>query len=87
MTLHPRNSKLASSQSAMHAPAMADFLKELRAIRKRLEAQDVSTQDWASAADVSHTTLWRILERGQTPSVSTFSALVAAEKKFASAQK
>lgn len=87
MTLHPCNSNLASSQSSGHAPAMADFLKELRAIRKRLEAQDVSTQDWASAADVSHTTLWRILERGQTPSVSTYSALVAAEKKFASAQK
>jgi len=66
---------------------MADFLKELRAIRKRLEKRDVNTQDWASAADVAHTTLWRILERGQTPSVSTFSALVAAEKKFASAQK
>ena len=71
----------------MHAPAMADFLKELRAIRKRLEKRDVNTQDWASAADVNHTTLWRILERGQTPSVSTFQALVGAEKKFASAQK
>lgn len=66
---------------------MADFLKELKAIRKRLEQESVSIQDWASAADVSHTTLWRILERGQTPSVSTYSALVAAEKKFASAQK
>lgn len=66
---------------------MADFLEELRAIRKRLERESVSIQDWASAADVSHTTLWRILERGQTPSVSTYSALVAAEKKFASAQK
>ena len=71
----------------MHVPAMADFLKELRAIRKRLEAQDVTIQDWASAADVSHTTLWRILERGQTPSVSTYSALVAAENKFAPMQK
>ena len=66
---------------------MADFLKELKAIRKRLEQESVSIQDWASAADISHTTLWRILERGQTPSVSTYSALVAAEKKFASAQK
>ena len=66
---------------------MADFLKELKAIRKRLEQDGVSIQDWANAADVSHTTLWRILERGQTPSVSTYSALVAAEKKFASAQK
>lgn len=66
---------------------MADFLKELKAIRKRLEQESVSIQDWASAADISHTTLWRILERGQTPSVSTFSALVAAEKKFAGAQK
>jgi len=66
---------------------MADFLKELKAIRKRLEQESVSIQDWASAADVSHTTLWRILERGQTPSVSTYAALVAAEKKFASAQK
>ena len=66
---------------------MADFLKELKAIRKRLEQESVSIQDSASAADVSHTTLWRILERGQTPSVSTYSALVAAEKKFASAQK
>jgi predicted transcriptional regulator len=71
----------------MHGPAMTDFLKELKAIRKRLEAQDVTIQDWASAADVSHTTLWRILERGQTPSVSTYSALVAAERKFASVQK
>lgn len=66
---------------------MADFLKELKAIRKRLEQESISIQEWASAADVSHTTLWRILERGQTPSVSTYSALVAAEKKFASTQK
>ena len=66
---------------------MEYFLKQLRAIRKRLESQDVTIQDWASAADVSHTTLWRILERGQTPSVSTFAALIAAEKKFAPAQK
>ena len=66
---------------------MADFLKELTAIRTRLEQESVSIQDWASAADVSHTTLWRILERGQTPSVSTYAALVAAEKKFAGAQK
>ena len=78
---------LAFTQSGRHGPAMTDFLKELKAIRKRLESQDVSTQDWASAADVSHTTLWRILERGQTPSVSTYSALVAAEKKFAPMQK
>ena len=61
---------------------MTDFRRTLRDIRDRLSSQDVSIQDWASAADVSHTTLWRILERGQTPSVSTFAALVAAEKKF-----
>ena len=61
---------------------MHDFKRELRAIQNRLAKQDVTIQDWASAADVSHTTLWRILQRGQTPSVSTYSALVAAEKKF-----
>ena len=85
--LHPRNSNLASSQSSRHGPAMTDFMRELRDIRDRLAKQDVTIQDWASAADVSHTTLWRILERGQTPSVSTFSALVGAEKKFAPMQK
>ena len=61
---------------------MHDFKRELRAIRDRLAKQDVTIQDWASAADVSHTTLWRILERGQTPSVSTYQALICAEKKF-----
>ena len=66
---------------------MHDFKRELRAIRDRLAKQDVTIQDWASAADVSHTTLWRILERGQTPSVSTYMALVFAEKKFAPMQK
>jgi hypothetical protein len=71
---------------------MADFLKELRAIRKRLEKEGVSLADWAEAAGVAHTTLWRILERGQTPSVSTYLALVKsadamAEKKIASSQK
>jgi predicted transcriptional regulator len=71
----------------MHGPAMTDFRRTLRDIRDRLSRQDVTIQDWASAADVSHTTLWRILERGQTPSVSTYSALVAAERKFASVQK
>ncbi len=85
--LHPRNSKLAPAQSCGHGPPMHDFKRELRAIRDRLEKQDVSIQDWAAAADVSHTTLWRILERGQTPSVSTYMALVAAEKKFAPMQK
>ena len=48
---------------------MTDFRRTLRDIRDRLSRQDVTIQDWASAADVSHTTLWRILERGQTPSV------------------
>ena len=85
--LHPRNSKLASTQSGVYGPPMHDFKRELRAIRDRLAKQDVSIQDWASAADVSHTTLWRILERGQTPSVSTYQALICAEKKFAPMQK
>jgi len=85
--LHPRNSNLASAQSGLHGPPMHDFKRELRAIRDRLAKQDVSIQDWASAADVSHTTLWRILERGQTPSVSTYQALICAEKKFAPMQK
>jgi predicted transcriptional regulator len=66
---------------------MHDFRRDLRAIRDRLAKQDVTIQDWAAAADVSHTTLWRILERGQTPSVSTYMALVVAEQKFACPQK
>ena len=66
---------------------MADFLKELRAIRKRLEKDGVGLAEWADAADVNHTTVWRIMERGQTPSVPTYLALVAAEKKIACAQK
>ena len=78
---------LASAQFSRHGPFMTDFRRTLRDIRDRLSRQDVTIQDWASAADVSHTTLWRILERGQTPSVSTFAALIAAEKKFAPAQK
>ena len=78
---------LASAQFSRHGPDMTYFRRTLRDIRDRLSSQDVTIQDWASAADVSHTTLWRILERGQTPSVSTFAALVAAEKKFAPAQK
>lgn len=71
---------------------MADFLKELRKIQRSNEKASVSLAVWADAAGVSHTTLWRILERGQTPSVSTYLALVKsadamAEKKIASAQK
>ena len=71
---------------------MADFLKELRAIRKRLEKDGVTLAEWAQAADVAHTTVWRIMERGQTPSVSTYLALVTSadamvENKIASAQK
>lgn len=81
------SASLASSQFIDQSPPMTDFMRVLRDIRDRLAKQDVTIQDWASAADVSHTTLWRILERGQTPSVSTFAALVAAEKKFAPAQK
>ena len=78
---------LASAQSIDQSVPMTDFMRVLRDIRDRLSRQDVTIQDWASAADVSHTTLWRILERGQTPSVSTYAALVAAEKKFAPTQK
>lgn len=71
---------------------MADFLKELRKIQRSNEKAGVSLAVWADAAEVSHTTLWRILERGQTPSVSTYLALVKsagamAEKKIACAQK
>ena len=66
---------------------MADFLKGLRAIRKRLEKDGVTLAEWAQAADVAHTTVWRIMERGQTPSVPTYLALVGAENKIASAQK
>lgn len=71
---------------------MADFLKELRAIRKRLEKDGVTLAEWADAADVAHTTVWRIMERGQTPSVNTYLALVKsadamAENKIAPAQK
>lgn len=71
---------------------MADFLKELRKIQREQAKAGVSLAVWADAAKVSHTTLWRILERGQTPSVSTYLALVKsadsmAENKIASAQK
>lgn len=90
--LHPRNSKLALPQFVGHGWRMADFLKELRKIQRNNEKAGVSLAVWADAAGVSHTTLWRILERGQTPSVSTYLALVKsadamAEKKIASAQK
>lgn len=71
---------------------MADFLKELRKIQRSNEKVGVSLAVWADAAGVSRTTLWRILERGQTPSVSTYLTLVKsadamAEKKIASTQK
>ena len=71
---------------------MADFLKELRKIQREQAKVGVSLAVWADAAGVSHTTLWRILERGQTPSVNTYLALVKSadlmgEKKIASAQK
>jgi len=66
---------------------MADFLKELRAIRRRLERDGFTLSEWAEAAGVARTTVWRIMERGQTPSVFTFMALVVAEKKIACAQK
>jgi DNA-binding phage protein len=90
--LHPRNSNLALTQFVEHRPRMADFLKELRKIQRENTKAGVSLAVWADAAGVSRTTLWRILERGQTPSVNTYLALVKsadsmAEKKIASAQK
>lgn len=90
--LHPRNSNLALTQSGGHGWRMADFLKELRKIQRENNKAGVSLAVWADAAGVSHTTLWRILERGQTPSVSTYLALVKSadamtENKIASAQK
>ena len=90
--LRPRNSILALTQSTGHGWRMADFLKELRKIQRENTKAGVSLAVWADAAKVSHTTLWRILERGQTPSVSTYLALVKsadamAEKKSACAQK
>jgi len=77
----------------MHAPAMVNFRKELRVIKGKLQEAGWSTQDWASDADISYSTLWRILDRSQTPSLSTYLALLKSadrmigEKKIATAQK
>lgn len=71
---------------------MVNFRKELRAIRGKLQEAGWSTQDWASDADIAHSTLWRILDRAQTPSLPTYLALLKSadrmigEKKIASAQ-
>lgn len=90
--LRPRNSILALTQFVGHGLRMADFLKELRKIQRENTKAGVSLAVWADAAGVSHTTLWRILERGQTPSVSTYLALVKSAdrmmaEKIACAQK
>lgn len=91
-SLHPRNSKLALPQFVGHGWRMANFRKELRAIRGKLQEAGWSTQDWASDADIAHSTLWRILDRAQTPSLPTYLALLKSadkmigEKKIASAQ-
>ena len=91
--LHPRNSNLALPQFVGHGWRMVNFRKELRAIRGKLQEAGWSTQDWASDADIAHSTLWRILDRAQTPSLPTYLALLKSadrmigEKKIASAQK
>lgn len=72
---------------------MVNFRKELRAIRGKLQEAGWSTQDWASDADIAHSTLWRILERNQTPSLATYFDLktsahrMIGENKIASSQK
>lgn len=83
---------LAQQVAAFSRYCKTDFKRELRAIRGKLQEAGWSMQYWASDADIAHSTLWRILERGQTPSVSTYLALVKsadamAEKKIASTQK
>lgn len=91
--MHQRNSNLASSQYGRHLPAMANFRKELRAIRCKLQEAGWSTQTWAGDAGIAHSTLWRILHRSQTPSLPTYLALLESadrmigDNKIAPAQK
>lgn len=72
---------------------MVNFRKELRAIRGKLQEAGWSTQVWAEDAGVAHTTLWRILDRSQTPSLPTYLRLkesadrMISEGKIACAQK
>ena len=72
---------------------MVNFRKELRAIRGKLQEAGWSTQTWAEDAGIAHSTLWRILDRSQTPSLPTYLALLKSadrmigENKIAPAQK
>lgn len=84
---------LAQQVAAFSRYCKTDFKRELRAIRGKLQEAGWSMQDWASDADIAHSTLWRILDRAQTPSLPTYLALLKSadkmigEKKIASAQK
>lgn len=72
---------------------MVNFRKELRSIRGKLQEAGWSTQAWAEDAGIAHSTLWRIMERHQTPSLATYFKLKTSAhrmiggKEIASAQK
>jgi hypothetical protein len=51
---------------------------ELRRTGRAMKRVGFSTWDWAIMAKVDGSTLWRILERGQTPSIVTYRNLMDA---------
>jgi hypothetical protein len=55
-----------------------DITAELRRTARAMKKAGFSTWDWAIMAKVDGSTLWRILQRGQTPSIVTYRNLMDA---------
>ena len=58
-----------------------DITVELRRTARAMKKAGFTTWDWAIIAKVDGSTLWRILERGQTPSIVTYRNLMDAAEK------
>jgi len=59
-------------------PMKKDITAELRRTARAMKRVGFTTWDWAIMAKVDGSTLWRILERGQTPSIVTYTNLMDA---------
>lgn len=58
-----------------------DITVELRRTARAMKKSGFTTWNWAEIAKVDGSTLWRILERGQTPSIVTYRNLMDAAEK------
>ena len=73
---------LAKSLPRAHlAGVQMNLVKELQGLAKDLKKENVSCWKWAESAKLDGSTVWRILNKGQTPSVETYRKLVESAGK------